>query len=83
MTDTETVHFPTDDEPLGHKILHVEDDPKDRRKARAALREAHEDFDGPLGVSRSPNPEIEAEPAQIQVVGSREYAIYRIKDLDL
>jgi hypothetical protein len=78
-----TLYFPTDDKPLAHKILHTEDDPKDRRKARAALQEAHASFNEALGVSRSPNPKIDAEPVQIQVFGNREYAIYKLKDLKL
>lgn len=74
----ESVTFPTDETPTQHKILHVEDETNGRRKARTALKMAREELDGPLGVTRAPNPSITDEPLTRYVVGHREYAIYQL-----
>lgn len=78
MAEKETVFFPTDDVATPHLLLDVED----ADKARHALKQARQKWDGRLGVTRGHMSGVEGEYLGNVIIGHNEYAIYSLSETD-
>jgi hypothetical protein len=71
---SDTVYLPTDDKPIEHKILHV----NDQKQGRDALKMGHRRWRGRLGVTRGYDPKAPGLHLGFVTVGHSRYAIYSL-----